>query len=274
GGDRLSLDAEFPATELTDDDREKLWGLAPGSGVEPSLSDLRNRLVPSVLPQFPSGNRLPGGELHMAVLRPEALAGTGEPPRLLRVWPEGAARLDGSSDRDRRQWASFLRHPRVELTVDRPIAAEALAEPGAWVRLFAAVRDDGIRSFRRVELEPGEIAESSPPEHDGAVTYRFRLAETLFDADDGQCRAVAVLLQVRSADAFVPPPVGADAPNLLLDADFAGTGLDKQTLFTIWQGGQPAHWIAELAPRTTDGATLCDGTPGGFVHTAFTVAAP
>jgi hypothetical protein len=64
--------------------------------------------------------------------------------------------------------------------------------------------------------------------------------------------------------------VGQADPQVLLDADFTGTRLDSQTLFTIWSGGVPAQ-LPTLNAISSAGRTLFDGVAGGLAHWGFAV---
>ncbi|MFF7245677.1 hypothetical protein ACFZBU_17425 [Embleya sp. NPDC008237] len=269
--DGLALDPDLVGTALTAADRDALWALVPGNAKDTGLAALVDRAPLPAVPPFPSGNGTQGGELHVFTPPPPPTAKAAVAPRLVRVWPHGGSRLgaDGPLRRDR---ARFVRTPHVELTVDRALADAATAEPDGWVRLFQAVREgDRLAGFRRLALGPGTAKRSE--EHPESVTYVFEAAGARLPVAGEP--AAAFLLQVRSSAAIAVPAVGADEPALPLDADFPGTGLDNQTLFSIWSGQQsllPAPPITALGARSSVDVELFDGDPGGFVHLAFEVA--
>ncbi|MGW1997830.1 hypothetical protein [Embleya sp. NPDC001921] len=267
--DGLALDPDLVGTGLTAADRDTMWAMTPGAPKDTALADLVERAPLAVVPPFPSGNGTQGGELHVFAPPPPPTVRVENGPRLLRVWPEGAARLDPAGP-PRRDWTRFTRRPHVELTVDRALADPASAEPQGWVRLFQALRDgDELAGFRHLDLGPGTRGDS----RGDAVTYTFGVdGVRLPDAGEP---AAMFLLQVRSSAAAPVPPVGADEPALPLDADFLGTALDNHTLFSIWSGQQvlsPARPVSALGARSSVDAELFDGDPGGFVHLVFEVA--
>ncbi|MYS85042.1 hypothetical protein [Embleya scabrispora] len=271
GPDGSALDPDLVGTGLTVADRDALWALNPGGAKDTGLAALVDRAPLAAVPPFPSGNGTQGGELHVFTPPPPPTARGAAGPRLLRVWPPGGSRLDAAGAL-RREWTRFVRTPHVELTVDRALADAATAEPGGWVRLFQAQREgDRLVGFRRLELGPGAPKRSdADPE---SVTYVFEAAGARLPVEGEP--AGEFLLQVRVSAANAALVVGAEEPAPALDADFAGTGLDNHTLFSIWSGQQtlsPSLPVSALGARSSVDVDLFDGDPGGFVHLAFEVA--
>ena len=259
GSDQLALDAELVGTGLSLEQRDKLWAMAPAATEASYRTFLPDALVAP--PAFlPSGDGAAGGELHVT-FRP--VVETVPPPRLLAVWPPGAASYDEESP-DREEWKRFLERPRIELVVSRVLAEAAAASPGPWLRLYQMTQDgDFLHGLRPVTLDSGE------PEDLGDGTVRITFPVNA--AEDWFSRAVC-LVQLRSTPPLVPEsPLGRDDPQVLLDSDFAGTALDSQTLFQIWKDGAFSGGIPVLQALPSDGVQLWDGNEGGLAHWGFTV---
>ena len=259
GSDQLALDAELVGTGLSQEQRDKLWAMAPAATEASYRTFLPDALVAP--PAFlPSGDGAAGGELHVT-FRP--VVETVPPPRLLAVWPPGAASYDEESP-DREEWKRFLERPRIELVVSRVLADAAVASPGPWLRLYQMTQDgDFLYGLRPMTLDSGEPEDLG----DGTVRITFPVNAT----EDWFSRAVC-LVQLRSTPPLVPEsPLGRDDPQVLLDSDFAGTALDSQTLFQIWKGGAFTSGIPVLQALPSEGVQLWDGNEGGLVHWGFTV---
>ncbi|MGC0416991.1 hypothetical protein [Embleya sp. AB8] len=277
GPDGLALDPDLIGTALTQADRDALWAQVSGGAKDTTLTALVDRAPLPNVPPFPTGNGNQGGELHVFTpppppsFAPETIE---HGPRLLRVWPEGGSRLDRAG-MSAPQWAHFVRTPRIELTLDAPLADAPLADPTGWIRLFQAVHDgDWIGGFRPLELGPGArtMPESDRPLPADSVTYAFDVRGIRPPA--GHEPDAVFLFQIRSSTAAPVPPVGADTPTLPLDADFLGTALDNHALFSIWTGQQLPRPLppSVVGARSTVGERLFGDNPGGFLHIAFAVA--
>ncbi|MGW6194762.1 hypothetical protein ACWF0M_01315 [Kribbella sp. NPDC055110] len=254
--DQLALDADLFGTGLGQEQRDKLWAMAPASA-EPSYGSFLPDALTG-LPVFPpSGNGAAGGELHVS-LRPPVE--TEPPPRLLRVWPAG-----GTDYNEDESWKSFIERPRLEITVSRTLADAAVAAPREWLRLWQASTDgDYLYAIEELGLESGEIHELE----DDTVRVVFPLRPP----DDWQQTFVA---QLRSTPPLVPEsPLGKDDPTVLLDADFAGTALDSQLLFRLWSGETDFGGLLASPFSSTDGSQLWDGSEGGVMHWGFKVRRP
>jgi len=257
----LALDADLAGTGLDEGQREQLWALPPDGSNHAGLgSALYLSTVPGPPPVLPSGDGTAGGELHV-VLRPATK--TAEPPRLLEIWPPSGSVLNNDSPDNAALRLRFQERPGMIVVVSRPLTAEAIATPKAWLRAWIASPDgEFLLSLRELELRPGEQDLLA----DGSARYTFVIAgEIRWDADS------QILVQLRST----PPvrtesPMGQADPQVLLDADFTGTRLDSQTLFTIWSGGVPAQ-LPTLNAISSAGRTLFDGVAGGLAHWGFAV---
>jgi hypothetical protein len=259
--ENLALDAELAATGLSVDARDKLWAL-PVGGSDPNLADLAADAVLGPPPWLPTGDGTPGGELHV-VLR--TAAPVRPAPRLLALWPPGGAVLDQSTAERLDLLKSYLREPRIEIVVSRPLAPEAVADPGGWLRVWQTGRDgDFIYTVTRLPLGSGREEAAG----DGTVRYVFPLdqgRERRRDAGE-----LEVLVQLRSTPPLAPgSPLGRDEPRELLDADARGTALDSQTLITVWKDDALPQPLPGLGASTT--GDLHDGTPGGLAHWAYRV---
>lgn len=261
--DHLALDPDLAATGLGPEQRTRLWELEPFA-TDGGAASFAADAVNAPLLTLPTGNGFAGGELHV-VLR--ARTQTPLPPQLLAVWPPGAtAWEDERMDEDAlHQWRSFTNRPRVELFISRAVSDDALAAPKEWLRVWNFDQDgEWLYSAREIELEAGELVK----EDDGGVQYRFPMVRP-------EWMSRVFLVQLRST----PPvqqgsPVGRDDPAVLLDADFAGTGMDSQTLYRLWAGERFPNGLPAFSPLATDGRTLHDGTRGGLAHWGMFIHQP
>jgi hypothetical protein len=258
--DGAALDAEFAGTGLTDAERQKLWNLEPDGSLQPVA--VRDHVLLPASPSLPSGDGIEGGEFHGAAARKTGVE-VAPPPQLLRVWPAGGAALHPLRDDASESARRFLDHPRLQFVVSRAITEASLQEIGTWMRAFKTNRDEAIFGFDEIKASLGDIATSDA---DGPVTVSVDLDPAAFERDSAE---VLVVMRPGAAPAGAEP-VGVADPHDLLDADFSGTSLDKQTVITIFDGG-PTDPIDGLDPLPTDGASLFDGTAGGLLHYSFTV---
>jgi len=256
--DGTALDPDYAATGLSDAERAQLWTLAPHALAPILVRD--HLLAAGALPALPSGDKMAGGELHGVAARTQILV----PPQLLQVWPPGAATLDIQDPANADDARRFHDAPQLEITVSRAIAGEAVKFAGTWLHAFLATRDGQILGFAPI---PASFANSSTTGGDRqAITIGLDRASF----QSGQ-QEVLVIIHPEAA----PPgeaPLGAANPQILLDADFAGTVLDPATVLAIFDGDlQLKNHIDSLGAAKTEGAALFDGKPGGLMHYSFTV---
>jgi hypothetical protein len=261
--DQLALDAELAATGLSPEQRDKLWAMTADGSNHPSLGTYAADAILGPPARLPTGDGTAGGELHIAYRPAKAVV---PPPRLLSVWPPGAVVLNDESPESRDLWKRFLERPRAEITVSRALAAEAIADPRGWLRLWHAY------PYGELTYRLGEIGLGAGEEEvlaDGSVRYLFPYREP------PQWQGVEqILTQLRSTPPLVAgSPVGREDPVVLLDADFSGTVLDSQTLFRAWDGDLTVD-VPALQPLGTDGEVLYDGLAGGLAHWGFTFYQP
>ncbi|MET0714643.1 MAG: hypothetical protein ABWY57_06995 [Mycetocola sp.] len=264
GTDQLALDAELTATGLSQEQRDKLWGLPADGNPDGGLGGLVGDAISAPPVFLPTGDGTAGGEMHV-VVRPRRLVES--PPRLLSVWPRGATILGEESPELKEEWRSFLEIPRIEIVVSRPLADAALETPDAWLRVWHATADGetffGLRQIKLFRSDEQAL-------DDGVVRYVFSFTEEVewYGRDE-------VLVQLRSTPPVVTEsPIGRDHPEVLLDADFRGTVLDSQTLFRVWSGDTFDNGIPAFQPSPTEGESLHDGIAGGLAHWAFTATRP
>ncbi|MGI5400290.1 hypothetical protein ACQEVG_12700 [Streptomyces sp. CA-135486] len=259
--EQLALDAELASTGLSVDARDRLWALPLGGDFDPALADLVDEAVLGPPPWLPTGDGAPGGELHI-VLRPARRV--EPPPRLLAVWPPGRAVLDQTTPERLDLLKRYLRRPRIEIVVSRPLAPEAVADPEGWLRAWRMGRDgEFVHGVVRLPLDAGQEEVSD----DGSARYVFPVHER-----QNEFRDLEVLVQLRATPPLVGgSPVGSGAPRDLLDADFPGTALDSQTLISVWKADSLPQPVPGLGARSTGDETLYDGTAGGLAHWAFRV---
>jgi hypothetical protein len=257
----LALDADLAGTGLDQGQRDQLWEMPADGSNNPGLGTaLHPSALPGPAPFLPSGDGTAGGELHI-LLQPAAK--TPEPPRLLEVWPPGGSVLNNDTPDNAALRKRMRARPVLIIVVSRTLTAEAIATPKAWLRAWSASPDgEFLFSPRELELLPGLEALVG----DGGARYTFPIASEIhWDANS------QILVQLRSTPPLqTESPLGLDDPQVLLDADFAGTRLDKQTLFTTWDVGPPPRLPALNAISTT-GQTLFDGVAGGLAHWGFAV---
>jgi len=176
------------------------------------------------------------------------------PPRLLSVDPVGGVFDDG-------EWNKLIERGAFAIVVSRELAAEALDAPKGWLRMWYATLDGDI-GFAATELELKLT--DTVTQADGSVRY-----SVTFDGLPAFSNHWQVLWQLRSGPATAPgAPLGAATPKALLDADFAGTALDSQTLFGVWQAAVDSFPF--LKPVSTAGQQLWDDTAGGLAHWGLT----
>jgi hypothetical protein len=260
GAGQLALDAELAATGLDPGQRDQLWAMPPDGSNDAKLGTVLSKVAaPGMRPWLPTGDGTAGGDLHV-VYYPVQVA--QPPPLLLRVWPPSGALLNNDTAENADLLARFRNLQQLIIEVSRPLAAAAIADPRAWLRSWTASRDgDFLYALRELALAPGQ--EGLLPE--GSARYSFPITG---DIDwNGE-----ILVQLRST-----PPLEASSPvdqadeQTLLDADFAGTRLDSQTLFTIWSGGGPDP-LPVLDAISSEGVTLGDGVAGGLAHWGFALS--
>ncbi|GGK63501.1 hypothetical protein [Ornithinimicrobium pekingense] len=261
--DHLALDPDLAATGLSREQRQRLWEVEPFT-TDGGAASFAADAVNAPLLTLPTGNGFAGGELHVVLRAREQVA---LPPQLLAVWPPGATawEYENMDEDELHQWRSFIDQPRVELFISRALSDDALAAPKDWLRVWNFDQDgETLYSAREIELEAGEVV----TENDGGAHYRFPMVRPEF-------MSRVFLVQLRST----PPvhqrsPVGRDDPVVLLDADFAGTGIDSQTLYRLWARELFPDGLPAFLPLATDGQTLHDGTPGGLVHWGMFIHQP
>ena len=262
--DQLALDPDLAATSLSPEQRDKLWGLEPNV-TETSFGSFAADAVTGPAPFLPTGNGTAGGDLHV-VLRPATEI--APPPRLLTVWPPGAAvwddRLEGP---ERDDWKTWMEAPRIEITVSRALADDALSSPHEWLRLWSMNPDgDTMYSVTELGLEKGEASDLG----DGSVRCAFAVQPPEYWDD-----SATYLVQLRSTGPVGPAsPVGRDDPQVLVDADVSATALDSQTLFRLWSGDTFPSGLPWGPPGPTVGKQLYDDTEGGLAHWAFAIGRP
>jgi hypothetical protein len=254
--DGAALDAELAGTGLNQDERERLWKLDPDRTVEPMT--VRDHLLLAASPALPSGDGVEGGDLHGAVARAKVVD-VKPPPQLRHVWPAGAARLHPFQEPTVEEARRFLEHPRLEIDVSRQIGA--LDQLDTWLRVYTTNRDGPIFGFNPVKAQFAGIESDAD-----SVTITVDLDPAIAESFSSE---LLVIMRPGAAPAGAEP-IGTDEPHDLLDADFTGTSLDKQTVITIFDGKNPDP-IANLDPLPSDGVALFDESPGGLVHYSFTV---
>ncbi|MFE9775589.1 hypothetical protein ACFYOV_28745 [Streptomyces sp. NPDC005931] len=262
--EHLALDAELAATGLSVDARDRLWSLRPGARPDPSLAGLADDAVLGPPPWLPTGDGTPGGELHLVLRTPTRVRPV---PRLLAIWPPGGAVLDQSTAERLDLLKSYLRSPRIEIVVSRPLAPEAVADPAGWLRAWQTGRDgELIHTVSRLPMGSGREGATG----NGTVRYVFPVDGTCGRRPDAT--DLEVLVQLRSTPPLMTgSPRGRDEPHDLLDAYVRGTALDSQTLITVWKDDALPAPLPGLGARTTVAGALQNGIPGGLAHWAYRV---
>lgn len=259
GDDGAALDAELAATGLTVDERERLWKLAPDRTLDPVA--IREHLLLPASPALPSGDGIEGGDLHGVAARTKVVQVLA-PPQLHWVWPAGAKRLHPFEEPTVEEARRFLARPLIQLNVSRAIAEAAQDQIDTWLHVYTTNRDGAIYGFDPVAAKFAGAENGL----DDSVTITVELDPEIAQRFSAE---VLVILRPGAAPAGAEP-TGVGEPHDLLDADFNGTSLDKQTVITIFDGGRTDP-IDNLDPRSTDAIGLYDGSPGGLVHYSFTV---
>jgi len=181
----------------------------------------------------------------------------------------------------------------LAVTFDRAMATARLKEPDPWLRAWALLgpNDAGDVAVRRIPLVLDRTVDGPFAGSDGSTAiYRVgggiqpseamerRMLAAIDDAnaaaDGGGAR---VLVQIRADDAATGP-VDESTPAELLDAEFAGTGLDPATLDKLWNTQSSVVrdvWdhipIAPGAPPAS--LPSGEGHEGGRLHSYFEVTA-
>ncbi|MDB4881870.1 MAG: putative rane protein [Gemmatimonadetes bacterium] len=200
-------------------------------------------------------------------------APVANPPVIRAIWPPNGAQLGANSPSPERNWFKRFRELQtLEITFDRKMRQAQLQSPEPWLRMFALVSRGGVENVATtaVRILMGyDTTVASPVLGVSGVTERYRLdvPAALFRQD------VRFLIQIDSSSGNI---VEAGAPNLELDADFAGTKLTKSQLDKLWPlTGSASSDLATFnalangpaAPLPQSG----DGTPGGRFHSWFEV---
>jgi hypothetical protein len=257
GGSVSTLGATFTAnTDASGDATLPLWRLGAMAG---SLEAVKAGIASGASVTF-----------HANAERPPVQ----NPPVILAIWPPNGVQLSANAnDEQVRSWFKMFREkPGLEITFDRRMRQAQLGKPDAWLRLYALVRkgDSGTNDTvvaQRIPLAYGGTV-SSPLLGVGGVTERYdaKVPAALFRMP------VRFLVQIDAQGGNI---VEAGAPNLLLDAEFAGTRLTQEQLDKLWPlTDSAASDVATFNALASGSATLPqsgDGTPGGRFHSWFEV---
>ena len=270
----LSLDFGAPIVEL-----ELLFGelggrlnLAVNGDVRivESFSELDGGSVGGVNVQVTDGEDQGAGQLQLAgdiysfLIGGEELAidhicpgdrrEAPEFPVILNLWPPNAGVV-----LERQRWPDRWPHePRVALTFDRPMDTDQMEEPEPWLRIFA-LHDRGEIVVRRLEITL--VDESIFPSKE-TVVYALE--------QEPEDEAVRYLVLIQADDEDI---MSADDPRRLLDADFAGSDLERELLMELWRLEDRHSFGRDIWEALVDtGETLPrsgDGNAGGLFHSWF-----
>jgi len=190
-------------------------------------------------------------------------------PVVRAIWPPNAVRLSSSgADTEVQTWYQvWVQQPRLEITFDREMAAARLADPKPWLRLWGVRSTEANEVLARGITLRYEGRSDAPVLGQAAFTAVYRL-----DAAVNEFMGARYIVQIRAtADAIVDTAT----PPRLLDADFAGTNLNKQLLDDVWKITRERRVPQEVWAGLVDtGAVLPSGdrTAGGFFHSWFEVS--
>lgn len=182
----------------------------------------------------------------------------GVPPRVVAMRPAPGEITDSDA----------LERGGLRVTFDREMDATDLQAPDAWLRLWTVVVTQVLThvvppQWMRVQLSYAGRVSSVP----GAVVEKFTV--TMPDLGDHQV-ATRYLAQIR-ADATTAEIKDTSNPPLVLDPDYAGTGLDDTMLDAIWTNDDPndAAALARMPLTTQPPMGVTDGMEGGRFHCWF-----
>jgi hypothetical protein len=202
-----------------------------------------------------------------AIQAPAIQAPAVQPPAVVAIWPPNAARLSPQSeDETLREWyEQWQASPHLEITFDREMFTDQLVQPAPWLRVWMFRWD---RTLRRENLQVQPIDLVYDGRGTAAFSARYRLDDIA--ADEAPIR---YLVQIRAEGNTI-----VSAQGLLLDADFAGTGLTQEQLGALWQI-QTDTRFARRQQSVWDGLVAAharlpsgDGLVGGRFHSWFQTA--
>jgi hypothetical protein len=192
--------------------------------------------------------------------------GTTLAPVVMAQWLPNGTSLSRENPEQERWQEAWLEMPRIELTFDRPMNEEQLAEMGSWLQIRQLLLEGEKIVIRPVELGLAEVKEESILGQKG-VTAVYKLG-----VEPEQPARYVVLIRARSNN------IMSDEPEpKLLDAEFRGTRLTGAQVKLLWEATgemvQPNDAIWQALPGSD--ATLPksgDGNPGGNYDSWFEIS--
>jgi hypothetical protein len=192
--------------------------------------------------------------------------GTTLAPVVMAQWLPNGTSLSRENPEQERWQEAWLEMPRIELTFDRPMNEEQLAEMGSWLQIRQLLLEGEKIVIRPVELGLAEVKEESILGQKG-VTAVYKLG-----VEPEQPARYVVLMRARSNN------IMSDEPEpKLLDAEFRGTRLTGAQVKLLWEATgemvQPNDAIWQALPGSD--ATLPksgDGNLGGNYDSWFEIS--
>ena len=169
----------------------------------------------------------------------------------------------------------------LAVTFDREMDSGRLGDPDPWLRawIVAPPNADGASAVVRLPLLLDHTTNQPFGGTNGfTAVYRIRGGQKAMSMMSRQVAvaagdsAIRVVLQIRADDAATQI-VDTEAPAVLLDADFAATGIDAATLDKLWAADETTVRDLWTSIPPAGGGTLPsgDGTAGGRLHSYFEV---
>jgi hypothetical protein len=202
-------------------------------------------------------------------------------PVINAIWPKNKGELRLVSGNANPEWNQWKKEARLEVTFDRVMKAAEVQAPDDWLRLFA-VYSLGQNEIRVVRMKLAYNRLEPNPQIPGpgsTAVYRVDKKQiTKVDQEasrptHGTKAEIKFLVQIRSGGGSQIHD--ASPPGDLLDADFAGTGLNSAQLDDVWTvpiGTPKTYGQALWDDLVLDGGQLPsgNGTAGGRFHSFFT----
>ncbi len=189
-------------------------------------------------------------------------------PVVKAIWPPKAALLA-----EHLEWLnSWNLQPRLEITFNRQMDPNRLNDPTSWLRLWE------LRSSSRNQTQVRfiKLAYAGPTETPILGQDGITEVYTANELSSGAGNIIGYIVQIRAeVDNNI---VDTTPTHMLLDADFAGTGLVGNLLDTIWdifsEQDIPGQAVQDGLVDTEASLPSGNGVEGGHFHSWFRIRRP
>lgn len=199
------------------------------------------------------------------------------PPVVTAVWPPNGARWLGADPATRPLLVDWIERPRIEVTFDRKMDDNTLSDTRKWIGLWRFLPEHGrlrVRPFLLEYTGPIDPSTAGVP----GFTAEFRLREIPGEPEGiTGLREGKFLLQIFAHDDNV---LDLSTPPLMLDPDFAGTGIQREEVLAEIRKIRKDQLLRQaITTEVAQGLVATqalqrsgDQVPGGLLHTMFETA--